>query len=61
MKKHRIGLAQTLRRIVPSVGRRPNYKHNPLLILNLGVFNFQRPLMLEFPGERLPRSREFAR
>ncbi|HVI82143.1 MAG TPA: hypothetical protein VM717_05315 [Chthoniobacterales bacterium] len=51
-------VVQKLRRILRSVVRESNYRHNPLLINSLAAFNFQR--RLEFPGELLARYREFA-
>jgi len=45
----------TLRRSLRSVVRGSVYKHDPLLINSLAVFNFRPPIMLEFPGEQLRR------
>jgi len=45
----------TLRRSLRSVVRESVYKHDPLLIDSLAVFNFRPPIMLEFPGEQLRR------
>jgi hypothetical protein len=51
MKTPSHGFAQKLRRILRSVVRESNDRHNPLLINSLAAFNFRLPL--EFPGERL--------
>jgi hypothetical protein len=56
MKTPSHGFAQKLRRILRSVVRESNYRHDPLLINSLTAFNFRRSLMLEFPGERLARA-----
>jgi len=48
-----------LRRILRSVVRESNDRHNPLLINSLAAFNFRLPL--EFPGETLARSGAFSR
>jgi hypothetical protein len=45
-----------LRRILRPVVRESDYRHDPLLINSLTAFNFRRPLMLEFPGERFARA-----
>jgi len=58
MKTPSHGFAQKLRRILRSVVRESNDRHNPLLINSLAAFNFRQPL--EFPGELLSRYREFA-
>jgi hypothetical protein len=58
MKTPSHGFAQKLRRILRSVVRESNDRHNPLLINSLAAFNFRLPL--EFPGELLSRYREFA-
>jgi len=58
MKAPSHGFPQKLHRILRSVVRESNYRHDPLLINSLAAFNF-RPL-LEFPGELLSRYREFA-
>jgi uncharacterized protein YcbK (DUF882 family) len=58
MKTTSPGFAQQLRRILRSVVRESNHRHDPLLINSLTAFNFQRGL--EFPGELLSRYREFA-
>ena len=49
---------QKLRRILRSVVRESNDRHNPLLINSLAAFNFQLPL--EFPGERITRVSGFS-
>ena len=36
------------------------YRHDPLLINSLTVFNFRPPIRLEFPGERLTSRPRFA-
>ena len=46
--------AQKLRRILRSIVRESNSRHDPLLINSLTVFNFRSPL--EFPGQRLARA-----
>ncbi len=51
MKTPSHGFAQKLRRILRSVVRESNDRHNPLLINSLAAFNFRLPL--EFPGEQL--------
>ena len=53
MKTPSHGFAQKLRRILRSVVRESNYRHDPLLINSLAAFNFRPPLILEFPGEQL--------
>ena len=58
MKTPSPGFSQKLRRILRSVVRESNDRHDPLLINSLTAFNFRRPL--EFPGELLSRYREFA-
>jgi hypothetical protein len=52
------GFAQKLRKVLRSVVRESNDRHDPLLINSLTAFNFRPPL--EFPGELLSRYREFA-
>jgi hypothetical protein len=59
MKTPSHGFAQKLRRILRSVVRESNDRHNPLLINSLAAFNFR--LQLEFPGEKLARSGAFSR
>jgi len=59
MKTQSHGFAQKLRRILRSVVRESNDRHNPLLINSLTAFNFRPPL--EFPGEKLARSGAFSR
>jgi len=59
MKTPSHGFAQKLRRILRSVVRESNDRHNPLLINSLAAFNFGLPL--EFPGETLARSGAFSR
>jgi hypothetical protein len=59
MKTPSHGFIQELRRILRSVVRESNYRHNPLLINSLAAFNFRLPL--EFPGEKLARSDAFSR
>jgi hypothetical protein len=49
---------QKLRRILRSVVRESNDRHNPLLINSLAAFNFRLPL--EFPGERITRVSGFS-
>jgi hypothetical protein len=56
MKKYHLSLIQKLRKVLRSVVRESNYRHDPLLINSLAAFNFRPPLMLEFPGERLARA-----
>ncbi len=58
MKAPSHGFAQKLRRILRSVVRESNDRHNPLLINSLAAFNFQLPL--EFPGERITRVSGFS-
>jgi len=58
MKIHHLAFSQKLRRILRSVVRASNNRHDPLLINSLTAFNFRPPL--EFPGELLARYREFA-
>jgi hypothetical protein len=58
MKTPSHGFAQKLRRILRSVVRESNDRHNPLLINSLAAFNFWLPL--EFPGERLARTTSFS-
>jgi hypothetical protein len=58
MKAH--GIARKLRQILRSVVRESNYRHDPLLINSLTAFNFRRPIMLRFPGEKLARSSAFS-
>ena len=60
MKKYHLSLIQKLRRILRSVVRESNYRHDPLLINGLAAFNFRPPLILEFPGERLARTTSFS-
>jgi len=60
MKTPSHGFAQKLRRILRPIVREPAYQHNPLLINRLAAFNFRRPIMLEFPGEKFARSGAFA-
>jgi len=59
MKTPSQGFAQKLRRILRSVVRESNDRHDPLLINSLAAFNFRLPL--EFPGETLARSGAFSR
>jgi hypothetical protein len=59
MKTPSHGFAQKLRRILRSVVRESNNRHNPLLINSLAAFNFRLPL--EFPGEKLARSGAYSR
>jgi len=54
MKTPSHDFAQKLRRILRSVVRESNDRHNPLLINSLAAFNFCPPLA--FPGEKLARS-----
>jgi hypothetical protein len=49
-----------LRRILRPVLRKSTYRHDPLLINSLAAFNFRPPIMLQFPGEKLARSRAFS-
>jgi len=60
MKKYHLSLIQRLRRILRSVVRESNYRHDPLLINSLAAFNFRPPLILEFPGEQLARMSGFS-
>jgi hypothetical protein len=60
MKTPSHGFAQKLRRILRSVVRESNYRHDPLLINSLAAFNFRPPLILEFPGEQLLRASGFS-
>src|SRR5467141_4700908 len=60
MKTPSHGFTQKLRRILRSVVRESNDRHDPLLINSLAAFNFRPPLMLEFPGERLTRVSGFS-
>ena len=57
MKNSKLTFAQKLRR--NSVVRGPTYRHDPLLINSLAIFNFRPPIRLEMPGERLARSGAF--
>src|SRR5262245_9959111 len=50
---------QRLRRISRRIVRKSTYRHDPLLINSLAAFNFRRPLLLEFPAERLTRISRF--
>jgi hypothetical protein len=59
MKTPSHGFIQKLRRILRSVVRESNDRHNPLLINSVAAFNFRLPL--EFPGEKLARSGAFSR
>jgi len=59
MKTPSHGFIKKLRRILRSVVRESNDRHNPLLINSLAAFNFR--LRLEFPGETLARSGAFSR
>jgi hypothetical protein len=59
MKTPSHGFIQKLRRILRSVVRESNDRHNPLLINSLAAFNFRLPL--ELPGEKLARSGAFSR
>jgi hypothetical protein len=59
MKTPSHGFAQKLRRILRSVVRESNDRHDPLLINSLAAFNFRAPLIPEFPGERLARTTSF--
>jgi hypothetical protein len=58
MKAH--AFVQEFRRILRPVVRESTYRYDPLLINSLAAFNFRRPLMLEFPGERLARTPRFS-
>jgi len=60
MKTPSHGFVQKLRRILRSVVRESNYRHDHLLINSLAAFNFRPPLRLEFPGEKLARSSAFS-
>ena len=60
MKKYHLRLIQKLRRILRSVVRESNYRHDPLLINSLTAFNFRPPLTLEFPSEQLARMSSFS-
>jgi hypothetical protein len=60
MKTHRTGFVQKLRRILRSVVRESNYRHDPLLINSLAAFNFRPPLIIEFPGQQLARMSGFS-
>jgi hypothetical protein len=60
MKTPSHGFAQKLRRILRSVVRESNYRHDPLLINSLAAFNFRPPVILEFSGERLARASGFS-
>jgi hypothetical protein len=60
MKTPSHGFAQKLRRILRSVVRESNYRHDPLLINSLAAFNFRPPLIIEFPGEQLARMSGFS-
>ena len=60
MKNHGFGFIQKLRRILRSVVRESNYRHNPLLINSLAAFNFRQRLILELPGEQLARMSGFS-
>jgi hypothetical protein len=59
MKNHGFGFTQKLRRILRSVVRESNYRHNPLLINSLAAFNFRLPLI--FPNQELARASAFPR
>jgi hypothetical protein len=61
MKTPSHGFAQKLRRILRSVVRESNYRHDPLLINSLAAFNFRPPVILEFSGERLASASGFSR
>jgi hypothetical protein len=56
MKTPSHDFAQKLRKVLRSVVRESNYRHDPLLINSLTAFNFRPPLILEFPDERLARA-----
>jgi hypothetical protein len=58
MKAH--AFVQKLRRILRPVVRGSTYRHDPLLINSMAAFNFRRPILLEFPGERLTRVSGFS-
>jgi len=60
MKKYHLSLIRKLRRILRSVVRESNYRHDPLLINSLAAFNFRPPIILEFPGEQLARMSGFS-
>jgi hypothetical protein len=60
MKTPSHGFAQKLRRILRSVVRESNYRHDPLLINSLAAFNFRPPLIIEFSGEQLARMSGFS-
>jgi hypothetical protein len=60
MKTPSHDFAQKLRRILRSVVRESNYRHDPLLINSLAAFNFRPPLILEFPSEQLARMSGFS-
>jgi hypothetical protein len=60
MKTPSHGFAQKVRRILRSIVRESNYRHDPLLINSLAAFNFRPPIMLEFPGERITRVSGFS-
>jgi hypothetical protein len=49
-----------LRRILWPVVRESAYRHDPLLINSLAVFNFHPPIRLEFPGKLLARTPRFS-
>jgi hypothetical protein len=59
MKTSNHRFAHKLRRILRSVVRGSEYRHNPLLISSLAAFNFRLPLM--FPNQELARSSAFSR
>jgi hypothetical protein len=59
MKAH--AFVQKLRRILRGVVRGSTYRHDPLLINSMAAFNFRRPILLEFPGERLAHTPQFSR
>lgn len=61
MKTPNHGFTQQLRRILRSVVRESNYRHDPLLTNSLAEFNFRPPILLEFPGERLARTPQVSR
>jgi hypothetical protein len=58
MKTPSHGFTQKLRRILRSVVRESNDRHDPLLINSLAAFNFRPPLA--FPGEKPARSGAFS-
>ena len=60
MKTPSHGFAQKLCRILRSVVRESNYRHDPLLINSLTALNFRPPFILEFPGERITRVSGFS-